>query len=963
MSPRLALALCASVAVTGIAAPGGVRAQTDKPAAGNGLEEIVVTARRKEERVQSVPIAISAFSQADLEKDHIEEVKDLAREVPSLAITASQSDSNALYSGFLRLRGLPGTIIYFDDVPIGTADYNPTTGLDHGLSPGFLYDLDHVEVDKGPQGTLFGKNSIGGLISFEPKRPTNDFEGYGMATFGNYNDRQFEGAVNIPVIEDKLLVRIAAQSQQRDGYTKDLESGKDLDNRNYYSWRVGVTLRPTDDFENYFVYDGYWQDSNGSSEFIKYINPGFTFVPHIASALGPYAVYFPSYVTALPLTLGNGPALGGLFGPNAGATIGQALGAGGFSLYPTLKSLYAEQQQLGPRELVAQSVNGIGKDYFYGFTNTSTWDLTDSLTVKNIAAARVFKQLASDDFTGTGLNILNIGFPVGTNNQGWGDNSVQYTEELQLQGKALDDKLSWVAGGYIEFDHPLGDTLLPSTAVGTISYYHFHDSERSDAAFAHGIYDLGDYVEGLRLTAGYRYTWDYVSIQERGTNNADAVTRNPDGSPNNCAAPINFDNNCFVGANAHYSSFGWNLSLDYQVDPSTLAYVRSGNAYRPGGVNPQVYQQFQDLKPEHVTDVEIGVKTDWDLFGVHARTNGDIFHNDYKAIQVSQLVPVTDSTGATHAATETLNAASATLEGGEFQGTFLPLKGVEISPHASYIFAQYNQYPAAFGAVNSAKPPFYYVPKWQYGITGAYHLPVDDSWGDIALSLSYSWYGHQYFTVTAGEILGIMPSYENFDLRADWTNVFGQPIDLGFFVSNLTDNVHITGITAIYTTLGFSSVTYNAPRMFGGSVKYRFGPGDESEETATAPYTPPPVTPPAPPPSAAHSYMVFFDFNKSDLMPQAIAIVDQAAKNAEPAKATELTVTGHTDTVGSDAYNMRLSRRRAESVAAELEKQGITSSEIEIVAKGERDPLVPTKDGVREPRNRRVTIVYGAAAS
>jgi iron complex outermembrane receptor protein len=159
MSPRLSLALCASVAFAGLANPGAVFAQSDQTTAGNGLEEIVVTARRKEERVQSVPIAISAFSQADLEKEHIQQIKDLVQEVPSLSATAAQSDPNALYAGFVRLRGLPGTIIYFNDVPIGSVDTNPTTGLTHGLSPGFYYDLDHVEVDKGPQGTLFGKNS------------------------------------------------------------------------------------------------------------------------------------------------------------------------------------------------------------------------------------------------------------------------------------------------------------------------------------------------------------------------------------------------------------------------------------------------------------------------------------------------------------------------------------------------------------------------------------------------------------------------------------------------------------------------------------------------------------------------------------------------------------------------------------------------------------------------------------
>ena len=112
--------------------------------------------------------------------------------------------------------------------------------------------------------------------------------------------------------------------------------------------------------------------------------------------------------------------------------------------------------------------------------------------------------------------------------------------------------------------------------------------------------------------------------------------------------------------------------------------------------------------------------------------------------------------------------------------------------------------------------------------------------------------------------------------------------------------------------------------------------------------------------AAPRGYLVFFDFNKSDLTSQAVTIVDQAAKNAGPAHVTQLTVTGHTDTVGSDAYNMRLSRRRAESVAAQLEKNGIALSEIEIVAKGKRDLLVPTKDGVREPQNRRVQIVFGS---
>src|SRR6185437_9442204 len=136
----------------------------------------------------------------------------------------------------------------------------------------------------------------------------------------------------------------------------------------------------------------------------------------------------------------------------------------------------------------------------------------------------------------------------------------------------------------------------------------------------------------------------------------------------------------------------------------------------------------------------------------------------------------------------------------------------------------------------------------------------------------------------------------------------------------------------------------------------------KSEAATTVPYPPPPAAAPAPAP-VARSYLVFFDFNKSDLSVQAVSIVNQAAANAGSAKVTQLTLSGHTDTVGSDAYNMRLSRRRAESVASQLEKDGIPSSEIQIVAKGKRDLLVPTADEVKEPQNRRVQIVYDGGAN
>jgi iron complex outermembrane receptor protein len=976
MSPKFIVALMATTAVVGLTRAPMAAAQTDQPAAsaGSGLEEIVVTARRREERVQTVPIAITAFSQADIEKKQIHEIRGLAQNVPSLSMASSQSDSNGLYSGQLRLRGLPGTEIYFDDVPIGNADLQPGTGITHGLSEGFLFDLDDIEIVKGPQGTLFGKNSVGGLISIKPKKPTDDYEGYLRVAFGNYGDKEVEGAVNVPVIQDKLLVRIAGQMQQRDGYTKDVQNGKDLDNKNYYAWRASVTLRPTDDIENDFVYDGYWQDTNGSGELVKYYNPklalanlsALTFTPAFFEKFG-LSKAQATALSNLPVTLGVGPNVTGLFsGSTFASTLTAGAAAGGFSLYPGSAAVFAQQQALGPRQDVGSSIQGIGKDYFYGLTDTFTWNLSDDILVKNIAAARIFKQLATADFAPLGFPLLNIGVPG--NQQQWGDNSVQYTEELQLQGKSLNDRLTWVAGGYLEFDHPLGDTLLGSAALGdtpfgTVGYYHFNIQTRSEALFAHGTYDLSDYVQGLSITGGYRYTWDYASTGSRSTNGVDGITRGTGGVATNCGGIFGFDNNCYQSVSAHFSSFGWNASIEYQLDPDTLLYVRSGNAYRPGAFNLNVPLEFSKVQPEHDTDVEIGVKADWDLWGMHARTNADIFHTDYKAIQVSQTVPIKQP-GSNIVKENSINenAAAATLEGGELEATFLPLgKSLEISPHASYLHASYDQYPTAFGAISAGtSTPFNFTPKWQYAINATYHLPLDEAIGDVAVSGTYSWYGHQYNTQLLGEIYPIQPSYENINLSIDWTGVYGYPVDLGFFMTNVTDNVHVVGATALYESLGFTSVSYNPPRMFGFSAKYRFSAAS-TEETAASTYTPPPAV--APQPSVPYSYLVFFDFNKSDLTAQAVSIVNQAAANAGPAKVTQLTVTGHTDTVGSDAYNMRLSRRRAESVAAQLEKDGIPSSEIQIVAKGKRDLLVPTADGVKEPQNRRVQIVYDGGST
>jgi outer membrane protein OmpA-like peptidoglycan-associated protein len=364
-----------------------------------------------------------------------------------------------------------------------------------------------------------------------------------------------------------------------------------------------------------------------------------------------------------------------------------------------------------------------------------------------------------------------------------------------------------------------------------------------------------------------------------------------------------------------------------------------------------VQSAFNDFKPEYVTDVELGVKSDWEIMGVKVRTDLDLFHDDYSNIQrsVTQFINGID-------APITENAASAVIQGVELQATVIPVAGTELSAAYSLNAAKYNSFnDPLVGSLAGLEFPF--VSKNKISVTAKQDLPIPQEWGDLSVSATYTYQSHVRSDSTFSPT-GIIQGYGLLNLRADWKNIHGIPLDVGLFVTNATDELYVVKNFGVYNIFGVDAVNYGEPRMIGAQIRYHFS--DESEPAAppTA-YVPPPVVAPAP---APRSYLVFFDFNKSDLTPQAIEIVDTAAKNAGPAKVTQLTVTGHTDTVGSDAYNMRLSRRRAESVAAQLEKDGIASSEIEIVAKGKRDPLVPTGDGVREPQNRRVQIVYDNGA-
>jgi len=366
----------------------------------NGLEEIVVTARRREERAQSVPASITAYSAQDVKTHNITDQLSLANSTPSMVSIASGQPPE---TGGFAIRGqgpafgaTPGTIAYFSEVPDGLLTFDGR--------PGMYYDLASVEVLKGPEGTLFGKNATGGNVMFEPQRPTDEFGGYVQVQAGDYNDHEAEGALNLPIFEDKVMLRVSGAFARRDGYTKDvgpLFSGKDYDNLGYESFRAELLLRPVDGLENYTIYRYYHSSDNG---------PG-------TSLIG--------------------------FNPNAGQppfTVG--------AYFPDVLTYLSQQLARGPRE-VAYNIDEYDRSHYNQLINTTSYTFSDSIKIKNIISYSKAEYSYGYDYDATIAPIAGQTSPGSPT-----EAETYYTEELQLQGRALDDGLQYVVGGFLDRQWP-----------------------------------------------------------------------------------------------------------------------------------------------------------------------------------------------------------------------------------------------------------------------------------------------------------------------------------------------------------------------------------------------------------------------------------------------------------------------------------------------------------------------------
>jgi len=379
---------------------------------GSAVGEVIVTARRRAEDIVKTPVAVTAISGAQLKAANVTSLNEIDRLAPSLRVSPIVGRLDQVTFSIRGMNETSGLITADPAVGVYFADAIQTRSQGVGRA---LFDIASVQVLNGPQGTLFGRNLTGGAILIEPNAPVLDkWEGYAQGTYGNYNRREFQGAVNIP-LGDMFALRLGANISGRDGYMHNVVTNTDIRSDYSNSYRASLLFEPTNYFHNTLIFDGF----NGHG-----LGGGFT----------PVAV---NPELALPVPF------------NAALIAGE------------LAALKAQQARSVYD--VAEDQNYPFSDSNYGLTNTSALE-TGGLTFKNIFN---WRRVKSSDVQGSGLPpILGLDILEVINN----DTDVhQITDEIQVLGSALDNHIDYQAGFYYFREHGESVGVCRHSQVHTVN--------------------------------------------------------------------------------------------------------------------------------------------------------------------------------------------------------------------------------------------------------------------------------------------------------------------------------------------------------------------------------------------------------------------------------------------------------------------------------------------------------------
>ena len=604
------------------------------------LEEIVVTARKRSENLQDVPISAQVISGQTLADNSIRSLTELSQSLPGIQLNGTAA------SGQFFIRGIgSGANLTFDQ-SVGTFIDDIYHGRTRVAEEAFL-DLDRIEVLKGPQSTFFGNNAVAGALNIVTAKPTDTFGGSVRALYGQYGQYAGEGMLNIPLNSD-LAVRIAAIGDGMSGWAKDPYAGHDQPDQNNKAGRITFLYRPSDDFDATLkVEGGTNHDSDGGVE--------------------------GNCPTPLPIT-----TPGNLCGQElkAGYTLGVSNfrdttdGGEGVDL-STFEDVLTVHYHVGEDTLT--SVTG-----FYNYHFTETVDADGSpLQLVNLEVGEAYHQFSQE---------LRIASPQGQ--------TVEWLAGLYLQDDHLNGNATQLSDYYQSAtvnSNAAYAALRPYLPLGTSGPY--EQSQHSYAAFAALDWNITDQ---LKVGAGLRGSWVYKSAANDAYDGTAGATYGdiiplPTAALQTLASKLLGPIKPAWTAKNSYNAGMPSAEIDYKIVPTVMAYATYARGFLAGVptdvgyVQPLTGVAVPPILPERVNAYEVGLKSS--LFEDHVRLNADVFRSNYTDLQVANFI-----IGPSGPVSSITNAGSSRTQGVELSGEWV-LNGFRFQTAVTYLNARYLSYP------------------------------------------------------------------------------------------------------------------------------------------------------------------------------------------------------------------------------------------------------------------------------
>ena len=739
------------------------------------LEEIVVTATKRAQSAQEVPLSIAAFD-ADSYKDLSRGTLDgLAAQITNLQAYATNTFLQSVHIRGIGLNEFQGqydspVAQHIDEVYISKPWMNARR----------QYDIERVEVLKGPQGTLFGRNTTGGALVVQTNDPdADDFSGLISGSYGRFDERALTGVINLPIITDRLAVRGAVTLRKRDGHIAERTSGQRIGGTDSWTGRLKLLARPTDNLSLLLSAERFEIDAVTRPYELAYV--GSNSAANLQAAFQTY-----------------GPGASAVRLPQGRALIADYLANGQSPRTSALNEL--------PRTKAKAET----------YTGTVTLETVFG-AIKAVTGYRRVRADASVDLDGSPFAIIRT--------DGHQDLE-QFSGELQFTGKAADGAVDF-AGGLFYFEESgfdrSGSTALPALSPNPTNFSDGVIDTRSQGLYGQVTARVSD---ALSLTGGLRYSVDDKGLTIR---NRRLVAATGAYSCNVVGATPPPD--CAVGRSDDFSGLSYTFGADYRAGPDLLFYAKTSKGFRSGGQNLRAQgvagAAFVPFRPEVSYETEVGMKSEF--LDRRVRLNLSAFYSRVNDIQRSTLVTTSDpATGQVTTATIIGNAGKVRIYGGEAELTARLFDGFTLSSAVALIKPKYLEYIDPNTGVDRSSERFEQVPEWTASLGAAYERSFD--FGTILVRGDYSWQSKtaliSYFD----------PANPDNDLIAGLSTQKGGTMNVRLGYRSLDDKVDIAlfgrnifnredPINALFFAPPLSALAIQRrdPASYGITATFRFG--------------------------------------------------------------------------------------------------------------------------------------------